>query len=596
VMRRVLYCCQPGCDGIMVAENENSDEEGEMTEDRFMDLDVKKIVPSRWQPRSYPYDGDGFEELKASVRRHGVLNRLRVFINEDGKYEVITGHRRWLAASGVGLAAVPVEIVEYPGEEDQVLRTIHEEVIVDNLYHEDLTPIEEARAIEGLMEDEGYNQGEVGHILGKSQQWVSDRLSLLKLAPAVQTAVTARAVDFSVARKLATLPEEVQAPVMESVKEETSREAEKAANKISKALEPGFWALPEGPRDYEDLNAHRLLHAWRVQVQIAVGQGKMLAALERKGLLRPAHRLEEWELTNRVKGVLEDLIEEPLPSWDKFAESHSLTCENCLWQEARPFWMCEMEDRSTCLNYLGPEDPVMLRVPDENQDDCDRCLDERGWCGDEKCHVEHLEQMKREKEARLNAQEREREESRRAGRRVKITAFYERQAQDDVDPDHWLAQACVRCVSFRGDDHPGGPCGAEGGYHAVHFWTNDDGKVIPRCSSYKVSDLRFIPEMSQSSAKEILIAQLKACRQNQPNRLGWLPCEDGVKALSKWLHEEDLTVKQLVAMVTMALNENIMPFWGPDQEKGFKQVNPVTGEYEKWKKAAEGDAGDTATG
>jgi len=211
-----------------------------MTDERFRNLRVGELIPSRWQTRSYPYDGDGFEELKASIQRHGVLNRLRIFVNEEGLYEMITGHRRLAAAREVGKERGPVEVVTTLRDRPtpmMELQQIHEEVIVDNLYHEDLTPIEEAKAIAALMEEHGHTQQEAAHVLGKSQQWVSDRLSLLNLAPAVQRAVTERAVEMTVGKSLATLPPQAQVPVMKRLKETkaTSREA-------ALASEPFAWA------------------------------------------------------------------------------------------------------------------------------------------------------------------------------------------------------------------------------------------------------------------------------------------------------------------------------------------------------------------
>lgn len=553
----------------------------------IVDLRVDQIIPSRWQPRSYPYDGDGFEELKMSVQRHGVLNRLRVFTNEDNNYELITGHRRLAAAKAVELALVPAEVVADLSSvvnhewRDNELRRIHEEVIVDNLHHQDLTHIEQANAIKALMDEHGYKQSEAAHVLGKSQQWLSDQLSLLKLAPAVQTAVTAGAVEFSTARKLAKLPADVQAPVMERVKGGDAENAARVVGKISKALEPGFWDLPEGPRGYDDLNKQRLLAHWLLEAEQAVGKGKALAVLEADGRLKPAHEVAgDWEL-QWTKPKLEALIGADLPSWPEFATDRGMTCESCLWSEHNPFWQCRSEEHDTCLNYLGPDEKLFFNVPDGEAQDCLDCIKDEGGCTDATCHVVHLQEIE---ERRAEGVE-ESQQERLGETQEKIKAFHDRQQESDVDLDHWLAQACKRCVSFWSVEHPEGPCGFEGSYSEVRFWTNGDGTAIPRCSVYELGDIGFIAQMSRNSTKEILIAQLKLLRQRARETLQWLPCDDSVTALSSWLKSSDLSLRQLGALVTMGLNEDRMPWAGDDEE--FSQVNPVTGEYETWKRLVE---------
>lgn len=548
----------------------------------IVDLRVDQVIPSRWQPRAYPYDGDGFEELKASVQRNGILNRLRVFTNEDNQYEMITGHRRHAAAKAVELALLPAEVVadlshamDGDGLENQ-LRRIHEEVIVDNLHHQDLTHIEQANAIKALMDDHGYKQGEAAHVLGKSQQWVSDRLSLLKLAPAVQTAVTAGAVEFSTARKVAKLRVDVQAAVMERVKGGDAENAARVVGKISKALKPGFWDLPAGPRGYDDLNKQLLLEHWLLEAEEVIGKGKLMTALEQVNLLVPAHELGEWNM-DWAKSKLVVLIEKKLPNWTEFAADRGMVCESCLWSEHKPFWQCKSDDETTCLRYLGPDDKVLFEAPDDEAQDCKDCIEDEGGCTDATCHIVHRQDKEEQREARADKGQ----DQRLAETQEKIKAFHDRQQESDVGLDHWLAQACKRCVSFRSVEHPDGPCGFEGTYIATRFWTNGDGAAVPQCSHYQLGDINFLAEMSLKSARAILIGQLKMLRQKDRETLKWLPCDESATALSSWLKNSDLSVKQLGALVTMGLNEARVPWHGADEK--FKQVNPVTGEYETWK-------------
>lgn len=120
------------------------------------------------------------DRLAESIKRDGVLQPL-VITQRDGKYLIVCGERRFRAARMAGLTEVPCMI--RPALTDmQVL----ELALVENLQRENLSPIDEARAIDALMKRCRYSQAAVGKVLGVSAAAVNYKLGLLGLSPELQ--------------------------------------------------------------------------------------------------------------------------------------------------------------------------------------------------------------------------------------------------------------------------------------------------------------------------------------------------------------------------------------------------------------------------
>jgi len=203
---------------------------------KFLNIRVDQTVESRWQPREGVGDPDAFDELVANVKVHGITNPLKAFINSDGAYELITGHRRRRAAIRAGLTHIPLIVVATPKDEAG-LRALHAEVLFDNLLHEPLTPLEEARAFKALQEEEGYSIRQMAEQLGKSKSYVGEKLKLLDMPKGVQEMVSARADTARSAREIAKVEDpEQQAKLIEQAKAgATTREIEA---EVTKAISP----------------------------------------------------------------------------------------------------------------------------------------------------------------------------------------------------------------------------------------------------------------------------------------------------------------------------------------------------------------------
>lgn len=141
-----------------------------------------RIRPNPQQPREF-FDETELRNLRASIEQHGLLQPITVRYEPsryDGTpYIIVAGERRWRAAEGV-LEDIPA-LIQNVGD-----ATARELSLVENLQRQDLTSIEEAKAVRDLMTREGLSERATAQRLGLSVGWVHNRLSLLKTSPDVQ--------------------------------------------------------------------------------------------------------------------------------------------------------------------------------------------------------------------------------------------------------------------------------------------------------------------------------------------------------------------------------------------------------------------------
>ena len=139
-------------------------------------ISISSIVPNKNQPRKI-FIKEALEELKNSIKERGIIQPLIVRKSDDqnNKYELIAGERRWQAAQLAGLHEVPVIIIEADN-----LKSL-EFAIIENVQRKDLNPIEDAESYKNLIENFGYDQEKVSQFIGKSRSHISNSLRLLTL-------------------------------------------------------------------------------------------------------------------------------------------------------------------------------------------------------------------------------------------------------------------------------------------------------------------------------------------------------------------------------------------------------------------------------
>ena len=139
-------------------------------------ISISSIIRNKYQPRK-KFDKESLEELTNSIRERGIIQPIVVRISEEEneKYEIVAGERRWQAAQNAGLHEVPIVIIKADN-----LKSL-EFAIVENVQRKDLNPIEEAEGYKRLIEDFRYDQDKVAKFIGKSRAHISNCLRLLLL-------------------------------------------------------------------------------------------------------------------------------------------------------------------------------------------------------------------------------------------------------------------------------------------------------------------------------------------------------------------------------------------------------------------------------
>ena len=139
-------------------------------------LPIADLERNKYQPRSI-FDEDKLDELSSSIKENGIIQPIAVRPNkyENGKYEIIAGERRWLAAQRAGLNKVPVVVLDV---DDQKSLEI---AIIENVQRQDLNIIEEAKGYQRLVQEFGYDHEKISKFMSKSRSHISNTLRLLNL-------------------------------------------------------------------------------------------------------------------------------------------------------------------------------------------------------------------------------------------------------------------------------------------------------------------------------------------------------------------------------------------------------------------------------
>ena len=137
---------------------------------------IADLSRNPYQPRQN-FKEEKLEELSNSIRKNGIIQPIAVRHSKSsfGKYEIVAGERRWLAAQKAGLHEIPVTILELSDVESL------EVAIVENIQRDDLNPIEEARGYKRLNDEFKYDHESISKLMSKSRSHISNTMRLLTL-------------------------------------------------------------------------------------------------------------------------------------------------------------------------------------------------------------------------------------------------------------------------------------------------------------------------------------------------------------------------------------------------------------------------------
>ena len=157
-------------------------------------LYLDDIIPNRFQPREV-FDDQALKELAVSIKEHGVIQPI-IVRKVENKYEIIAGERRYKASTMAGLTKIPAIVKNLDDKESSKV------ALIENLQRKDLTPIEEARTYQKILELDDMTQEQLAATMGKTQSSVSNKLRLLELPEEIQEALLKEKISERHARSL----------------------------------------------------------------------------------------------------------------------------------------------------------------------------------------------------------------------------------------------------------------------------------------------------------------------------------------------------------------------------------------------------------
>ena len=141
---------------------------------RVVEIDLDNLQPNPDQPRTV-FDEGALDELASSIEEHGLINAVTVAkTTDDDDYIIVAGERRFRAFQRLNRETIPAIVTS--GNADEI-------ALVENVQREDLSPIEEAEAVQKLIDRHDYTHEDVASVIGKSRSTVTNLLGLLNGIP-----------------------------------------------------------------------------------------------------------------------------------------------------------------------------------------------------------------------------------------------------------------------------------------------------------------------------------------------------------------------------------------------------------------------------
>jgi ParB family chromosome partitioning protein len=209
--------------------------------DELAKLPLDLLQRGKYQPR-VDMRPETLQELAESIKAQGVVQPIVVrpvgtpAAGQLQRYEIVAGERRWRASQLAGLADIPAIIRHIPDEAAIAV------ALIENIQREDLNSLEEARALDRLINEFQLTHQQCADAIGRSRAAVSNLLRLLEAAPEVCEMVAQHSLEMGHARALLGLTNKrKQAEIAaEVVKKGMSvRETEALVRRLSSAATSG---------------------------------------------------------------------------------------------------------------------------------------------------------------------------------------------------------------------------------------------------------------------------------------------------------------------------------------------------------------------
>lgn len=158
-------------------------------------LPLAQVIPNPDQPRR-EFDEASIAELADSIRSIGLVQPITVQKLAEGKYQIISGERRYRASKHIGADSIPAYVLQAKPSE------VLEMALVENIQREDLNAIEIALAYQGLLEHGKLTQEALANRVGKKRATISNYLRLLRLPAEIQLGISQKLLEMGHARAL----------------------------------------------------------------------------------------------------------------------------------------------------------------------------------------------------------------------------------------------------------------------------------------------------------------------------------------------------------------------------------------------------------
>jgi ParB family transcriptional regulator, chromosome partitioning protein len=178
--------------------------------DELKHVPVDLLQRGKYQPRTHMGEA-ALQELSDSIRAQGVVQPIVVRPIGAGRYEIIAGERRWRAAQMAGLHSVPAVVRDIPDEAAIAI------ALIENIQRENLNPVEEATALQRLIDEFGMTHQQTAESVGRSRAAVTNLLRLLTLNADVREMLELGKMDMGHARALLALAGKAQSEAARQV-------------------------------------------------------------------------------------------------------------------------------------------------------------------------------------------------------------------------------------------------------------------------------------------------------------------------------------------------------------------------------------------
>ncbi len=211
-------------------ESKKIDADDGISDDVLVKVEINNIVPNPYQPR-VEFDPKSLDELKHSILQNGLVQPITVRRGHNGKYELISGERRFRACKDIGYRRIPAYIIKVESKEVMVALAL-----IENIQREQLNPIEVAHAYKRLIDECNLSQEQVSEKVGKDRSTITNSLRLLKLPSQVQEALIKNIISAGHARALINIYNpDLQLQILEKIKKEnlSVRKVEQIVRKLN---------------------------------------------------------------------------------------------------------------------------------------------------------------------------------------------------------------------------------------------------------------------------------------------------------------------------------------------------------------------------